>query len=430
VEGRLYLRLLMRHLVLLVVVLVLAGAAGAGLYAMAEPRYRSSVVFAVQSDAHSTEPSEVYQAELLSQARAQTYASLFTGEDVAARLSPGLPADVSDRRIRGDLSAAAAVGSVLVRMTVTDRDRAVVHALTDGLVEELPAYVEELQPSGTERVTALALAGRPAAVERVAPTKTRYGGLALLGGLLAGFLLAALRETGNRRVRDSDDARAVLGSSVVVVDFPLRSPRRRQAERAPVLLSKVLAVAGVRRQPVLLVAVNGGRRSAAQALELGRRLSTPEHRVVLVDLDLETRALSALAESTNPQLVVHELEGAGAPPARANPPSVRVVPAEVVEKQAVSGGAGRHRSEPLASALGKVNDQLRPAADTVMVFLGTVLRRSRPAMRQDDRHDAIVLAERGRTSKEALTATVDVLGLLGAHVGAVVLVDAAPRRLG
>jgi hypothetical protein len=215
-----------------------------------------------------------------------------------------------------------------------------------------------------------------------------------------------------------------------VVDFPLRSPRRRQAERAPVLLSKVLAVAGVRRQPVLLVAVNGGRRSAAQALELGRRLSTPEHRVVLVDLDLETRALSALAESTNPQLVVHELEGAGAPPARANPPSVRVVPAEVVEKQAVSGGAGRHRSEPLASALGKVNDQLRPAADTVMVFLGTVLRRSRPAMRQDDRHDAIVLAERGRTSTEALTATVDVLGLLGAHVGAVVLVDAAPRRLG
>jgi hypothetical protein len=214
------------------------------------------------------------------------------------------------------------------------------------------------------------------------------------------------------------------------VDFPLRARGGRKSERAPVLLSKVLAVAGMRRRPVLVVSVNNGKRSAAQAYELGRRLATQEHRVVLVDLDLDARNLSALTEATNPQLVIHELDGAGGPAARATSPILRVVPADLVDGQGAGIRTQRGAPDPLVSAVDSLNEDLRPAADSVLVFVGSVLRRARPAVRLEDRLDAVVLAERGRVSKEALGATIDVLAVLGAHVGAVVLVDASSGRLG
>lgn len=427
--GRLYLRLVQRHLALVVFVLALTVAAGAALYVVAEPRYRGSVTFSVQSAARSTDPSEVYQAELLSQARAQTYGRLFSSADVAARLRKHLPAGVSTRRIEHDLVVSTEPGSVLVRVRVTDQDSEIVRSVLAGLVVELPKYTTELQPLEDERLTTLQVAARPGVVERVAPSRTRYGGLALLGGLLAAFLAAVLRESANRRVRDSDDARTVLGDGVPVLDFRMRSRRRAKADLSPILLSTVLAVAGVRRHPVLVVSVNGGKRAAAQVYELGRRLASPEQRVVLLDLDLDARHLSALVESSNPQLIVHELEGAGASSTRSTTPVLRVVPADVIERQGASGSAQRARVDQVGHALGKVNERVRPAADVVLASVGTVLRRTRAAQALGEGVDAIVLAERGRTSAAALQATVEVVALLGARVGAVVLVDASSRRL-
>lgn len=429
-EGRLYLRLLRRHLGLIVAVLVLSIAVGAWLYALAAASFRGTLTFVVQSNPGSDVPSEVYQAELLSQARAQTYSSLVASQDVVTRLLPQLPGGVTDVRVRHDLSATAAQGSVLLSISVTDRSRTVVRGILGGLVDQFPAYVTEQQGFETTPITSVNLASHPGPVERVGPTRTRYFGLAVLAGLLLGFLAAILREMSNRRVRDLEDVRSAIGTRAVVIDFPVRSRRRSQLERAPVQLSKLVVVAGMRRRPIMVVSTTPGKRAASHIVALGRRLATAEHRVVLVDFDVEGAFLSRMAEATRLPVIVRGLEDSERRLARGDAPGLQVVPAEVVRKQLLSAAHKGPPTDPAASVLANLNEGLRPAADTVLVVVGDVLLRAHPGVRPDEPLDAIVLAERGRTTKEALSMTVEVLGQLGAYVGAVVLVHAAPRRDG
>src|SRR5207249_9105252 len=127
VESTQYFRLLRRNWLIFVSV-ICVGVGGAYLaYLITPAQYRSTVVFYVESAPTSTSAADAYQAELLSQARAQTYQELPNSENVAQQLGKlpgvGLPTAKLQSEIVTTVPAGVATapaGSALIQVTVTD----------------------------------------------------------------------------------------------------------------------------------------------------------------------------------------------------------------------------------------------------------------------------------------------------------------------
>jgi capsular polysaccharide biosynthesis protein len=426
VEGRLYLRLFLRNRLPIAVLTVLALITGGVLYAIAPATFQSSLTFTVQSDAGSAEPSEVYQAELLSEARAQTYARLVAGPALAARLRAKMAVPVARTRLQDDISASVGQGSVLLRVTVTDGAAEVVDAASRALLTEFPAYVADLQPFGAKHITAVQVAAAPGPAEKTAPTKVRYLGLALLAGLLLGLLVAVIREAGNRRLRDADDVRSVAGPDPVVVELKGRSRARRRPDGdAAIVLSALIARAAARGRPVAFIPLLAGRRAAWGMFDLARRLATGGERLGIVDGDVDGGYLSAIADADAGVRVLdaEALSGTGYLPG--TPSELILVPAKLVLALATDRRprptSSHADAELVAGAVDKAAAALGDLVDVVVVTTGSVLLRSRPALPSTEPAESVLLLQRGAATKTELATALDVLAHRGGTVGAIAL---------
>ena len=431
-EGRLYLRLLLRNRVPILLITILGIVAGGALYAVAPATYRSSMTFTVQSAAGSNDPSQIYQAELLSQARAQTYARLVDGQALADRVRAKMASPVSTQRLLDDLSASTAPASVLLHVTVTDRSAAVVNATREALTRVLPAYVTSLQPRGAAQITSVAVAAAPVA-QKIGPTKARYVGLGLLGGLLLGLLVALVREAANRRVRDAEDVRSVVGAGPAVVSLSRsRRLRRKRGIDPAVALTGVIARASADARPLAFVPLPAGRRAASAMIDLARRFAVGGQRLALIDADVDGRYLTTFSpvEARLSMADVEAPAGSAFPPSA---PSVVVVPAE-----ALMGMAGNQMSRQAAprtdggligAAVGKAAAALQGRVDLTVVAAANVLFRARPSFLSSEPSESILFVHVREATKAELATAVDVLTQLGCRVGAVVLIaGSSPRR--
>jgi succinoglycan biosynthesis transport protein ExoP len=427
VEGRLYLRLLLRNWVPLAVIAILALAAAAGLYASAQPTYQTKLTFTVQSNAASNDPSQIYQAELLSQARTQTYLHLITGPGLADKLQGRVGQGVDRNRLQHDVRASAAQGAVLLQVTVTDHSNSVADAIGAALVAEFPSYVANLQPTG-ERVTSVQLAAAPGAAQRTGPTKTRYLGLGLLAGLVLGLLVAIVREATNRRLRDVDDVRAVVGSMPVVVDLGRSGLRARRSAGAAVQLSVLIIKAAVNRRPIALIPLRPGRQAARGMLDFALRLSAQGDRAALLDGDVVGRHLSTAADA-DARVDVHHLSSiVGARP-RQEVSGVQVVDAASIAELAPNSATAGADPDTIGAAIIKAGALLGDQADVVLVATGSVLLRSRPPFLSSEVAETVVLVDRWASKKSELRTATDVLLQLGLTLQAVVIAGPPPRRL-
>jgi succinoglycan biosynthesis transport protein ExoP len=431
VEGRLYLRLLSRNSSLIAVIVVLSVIIGLLLYAISPPRYESALSFIVQPTSSSNSPAEIYQGELLAQARAQLYGRLVTGPAVAELISDRLGGDPTAARVQQDVTPSVQDASVVLDITVQDRSAAVAGSIARALADELPGYVTTLEASPATPTTALREVSQPSRAGQVAPTLAGTVGLALLGGLVLAFALAILRELTNRRVRDRDDVRGVVGQAPIVMDLraPSRSRHRRSSDRGLAPLSVLITAAAIQSRPVAVVPLAPTQRASEWVLDLATRLSSSGERIGLVDADLEGRHLSTQAP-WHPLPGHFAADGSTAAEAQ-KAGSVEIVGADVVAALA-AGTAPSDSAEPLAAellgaAVAKVISELSERSDVVLVMTGTVLLRSRPAFLSTDQAEVIVLVERGRTHREELRTAVDVVRQLGSEVGGVVLVDHPPK---
>jgi capsular polysaccharide biosynthesis protein len=415
-----YMRLLRRNWVQFAVAVVLAMIAAALLYANATPSYQSSVSFTVQSNARSSDPSQIYQAELLSQARTQTYLHLVSGPGLVERLQRSL--DLPIAQLQGHLAATSAPGSVLLTVAVTDQTSSGTSALSRALTTELPGYVQDLQVDDAQPVTSLRVVAAPSPPRRVAPLRTHYAGLGLLGGLLGGLLLGVIRETRDHRVRDASDVRSVVGQAPVVVDLSRRWRSRSWKADASTLipLATVLTVASTTRRPLALVPLAPGSRSAWQMLHLGWQLTRTGEHVALVDADLEGQWVSGLATSRAAKGLVdlRDDDPFRRPVNDSESFLLQVVPAKVL-KATLPGQIGL--------SLAKLSGLLRDGTDIVLVATSSVLLRGWLAIPSDAPVDAVLLVERAKSSKQELRVAVDVLRELHTSVAAVVLFSGKAR---
>ena len=431
VEGRLYLRLLTRNWLLITAVLAVAVALGALSSYVLPSSYRSTMSFVVQLDANSREPSEIYQSELVAQSRARLYGPLAMAPALAARVSDQLGGDPDEARVQRAVVATVPPDSVFIDITVTDRSEAVTEAIARELGTELPRYAATLLSSQRFPATTLQLVATPTEVTATGPGLTGRMALGLLGGLVVALVLALIREATNRRVRDLDDLRSVLGPGTVGVHVGTSRWSRRSPDRALVPLSVVLSSAAARERPVALVPVTPGPRAAAGMRHLAAGLSSQGDRVVLVDADIDGRHLSSAAsEERQPRKARRWRRRDGAH----NRPPADVVDAEVITDIATGSDTEPERShhmaaEVLGTAVLKVVAEVAETADVVLVVTGPVLLRSRPTFLAAETAEVIVLVQRKRDTKDRVRTAVEVVRQLGSEVGAVVLVGRPPRSL-
>jgi receptor protein-tyrosine kinase len=426
VEGRLYLRLLLRNWAPIAVIVFLALVAAGGLYARAQPTYQTQVTFTVQSNANSTDPSQIYQAELLSQARTQTYLRLVNGPALADRLVSQVRQGVDRKRVQHDLSASAAQGSVLLQISVTDHSRSVVDAIGGALVSDFPAYVAGLQPTGEQRVTSVQLAAAPNAPQRTSPTKARFFGLGLLAGLVLGLLVAIVREATNRRLRDVDDVRSVVGPGPVVMDMRGRSGRRgRRSASAAAQMSVLITKAAVNHRPIALIPLQSGDSAARAMLDLAHMLSAQGDSVALLDADVVGRHLSTVA-GDDPRIPIHHSRFLDRSNALTHAAGIEVVPADIIVDLAANASVTDVDADAIGTAVIKAGALLGGEAEVILVATSSLLLRSRPPFLSSEPAQTLVVVEHAASSKADLRSATDVLSQLGLTLDAVIIAGKTP----
>jgi capsular exopolysaccharide synthesis family protein len=270
------------------------------------PRYAASVTFFISAQTKGG-VSDAYQGDLFSQKRVTSYVDLLTSDRLAKMVVASTPTGLTFDQVQARITAQAVPDTVLLRASVTDRDRGRALRLTDLLATQFGALVGILEtpPGGTVPAVRIeVIAGPRVAAAPVAPTPLRNAALGLILGLVAGIGAAALREALDTTVK-SAEVLSQLASAPVLATIPF-DPR---AKKAPLIIegsarsSRAEALRQLRtnlrfvsvdrstKTMVITSAVSGEGKSAT-ACNLAIVLAEAGHRVVLVDADLRRPRLA------------------------------------------------------------------------------------------------------------------------------------------
>ena len=217
-EIKEYLRIFSRYWWVIVVLAVIGGAIGWATWQFGTREYQSTATLFVATQ-NGTTVTEAYQNNLFSTDRANSYASLATSEQVAARAVDQLKGSITPEELKSKITAVAAPKTVLFNVAVTDADPAMAQTYANAVTDQLVGLISELETSrrgGTPAAGAVVVDEADYPVKPVGMSWPVRVGLGVAGGLLLGILAAVLVGALDRRVRgrepvaDSTDA-AVIG---------------------------------------------------------------------------------------------------------------------------------------------------------------------------------------------------------------------------
>ena len=302
-----YLRIFARYWWVIVILTVLGGLVGFSTSLFMTPQYQSTATLFVATQ-NGTTATEAYQNNLFSTDRVNSYASLATSEQVAARAVDQLKAPISADELRGKISAAAGPKTVLLSVSVTDPDPAQAQSYANAVADQLVNLVSELE---TSRRGGTPAAGAVVVDEAGYPTEptglsllTRIG-LGAAAGLLLGIVAAIVAGVVDKRLRGREPVEEQTGSSVIGA-LPASRERARAevvdldddsdyAERIRELRTNLRFCASSRRQAApRVIAVTSPSRGDGRttvAIDLAAALAETGKSVVLVDGDLRNPSL-------------------------------------------------------------------------------------------------------------------------------------------
>lgn len=276
--------------------ILLAGPAlGIGLAAyqvQSSPQTYTASSSVYVSMATGTSVADSYQGGLAAQQRVRSYLELVTSDTVIDRVIGQLSLDSTREELAAQVSADSPPATTMLNVYVTDEDPERARVITDEVVSQMRALIDDLE---TIEVTA-APAARVAVVDRAElPTEPDGGGGATLlaagavGGLLLGAVAAYLLERFSRRPRGVEDLEPFDVPVLGFVDLGgsgetagLRALRARVPETAT---------------PLLVTAVGGGHRHGFAAA-LAETLAAAGRRVLLIDADTTGAGTSTLLPVT------------------------------------------------------------------------------------------------------------------------------------
>lgn len=313
-EIKEYLRIFGRYWWAIVALAVVGGVAGWAWWEFGDREYQSSATLFVATQ-NGTSVTEAYQNNLFSQDRVNSYATLAMSEQVAARAVDQLKATISAGELRSKVTAVPLPKTVLLQVSVTDKDPGQAQTYASAVADQLAGLVGELE---TSRRGGSPAAGAIVVDEAGYPTKplgysmvTRIG-MGLAGGLVLGLLAAIVLGIIDRRVRGRDRVADASGS-LLMGALPADSARSHApvvdltAEGAyPEALRELrnnlrFTVPANRDEVARVIAVaspspSDGRTTVA--IDLAAVLAETGRSVVLVDGDLRNPAVAQRLDLT------------------------------------------------------------------------------------------------------------------------------------
>ncbi len=278
------------------------------------PLYEASTTLFVSSRA-GQDTSDVYEGGLFSAQRVQSYAELIKDDTLAVRTigKLGLPMTIGDWK--GQVTAGAKPGTVLIDVRVRDTSPVRAQDLANTLSDEFVAMVAELEtprPGDVPdaRVIVAKRASLPTQPVIAQPTRNIAMGLAL--GLVAGTAAAWLRDRLDNTVKTAEDVEAITDAALfAAVPFdktlsktPLISfaaDRSPTAEAFRTLRANLQFLKVDDPPRVLLVTcAQAGDGKSTTAANLALALANAGKTVVLVDADLRHPDLHLMLGLENP----------------------------------------------------------------------------------------------------------------------------------
>ncbi|WP_226366701.1 polysaccharide biosynthesis tyrosine autokinase [Pseudonocardia sp. ICBG162] len=301
------LRILRERWLTIVLVTLLGGAAGAGLFVVLPPQYTAHATLYVSARG-AADSQQAFQGAQLSEQRVRSYTLLVTGRRVSAEVVdelglPERPEDLADR-----VTATSTEDSVLIDVAVRDGDPARAATIANRIGGVMTQVVAEMEtPPGPDAVAPVTLrVVEPA----VAPDRPSPPGLALLAtvgatvalALACGVVLARrLLDVSVRSTERLEEVSGVPTLASVPTDAGLRSTRlvataaaTGQFAEAFRRLRTTLAFVDVARPRRVVLVTSGvsGEGKTTTVVNLAATLATAGRRVLVVDADLRRPALA------------------------------------------------------------------------------------------------------------------------------------------
>jgi capsular exopolysaccharide synthesis family protein len=431
-------RLVRRGWVALALSALVGGAAGYALTLIQPASYEAATSLYVSVPGASNS-SELAQGGTAAEQKVQSFANVAVSGRVLEPVIAALGLDTTAEELAKRVRAQTPIDSVLVNITVTDRDPAQAAEIANGIGESLAKVVtteleEPAEGASPFRITTIepAVAPRSAASPKLSVNVA--AGLAL--GLLAGFAAAALRTALDNRLESRTDVETLAGAPAIgeialeksVRDDPLvfraqpTSPLAEAFRRLRMNL-QFLEIGRTSRSFVVTSSIPGEGKTTT-VVNIALALAENGLRVALVDADLrrpriaDVMGIDGTAGLTDVLIGRLELEDAEQPWGR---DGLVVMP---------SGAIPPNPTELLGSgAMAAVVAELEQRFDVVLLDAPPLLPVADAAVLSKIAGGALLVAALHRTTRKQLAGARAVLADVGcAAVGTIMTMAKARRR--
>lgn len=252
----------------------------------------------------TTEAWQLYQGSDFTQKRVKSYAEAVSSPLVLNPVIERLELDVTAAELAESVEVTVPLDTVLLEVGVRHENSAVARAVLDAISNEFLEIVDSLEdPSGagTSPVAVTVLSQAALEDDPVSPRPLRSLAIAVMLGLVAGVVIALMRELLDRSVADEGDVRdvtdtAVLGriplGSEASGPAALKDPAGRRAEAFRVLRTNLRFVDLDRHPRSLLVTSSvAGEGKTTTAANLASVMAEDGSSVCLVEADLRSPRL-------------------------------------------------------------------------------------------------------------------------------------------
>lgn len=290
-----YLRILSRSWLIILIMVIAGGLGGFWIYHGSPSMYTSSVHLYVAGS--GSQPDEEIASRLLSSERAVALSQV-------ARTAPAVQAAKKAAHYPHaavTATATAAGNSPFFTITVKGRSAAQATAIANEFARTLPATMVSLEGPADRGIHVSNLAPASYSGKAVSPDLRRDIGLSLIVGLLLGVVIAVIRETFDRTVRDSTDLADVTDLTILGTiprDEPknqmpaMSAPRSARAEGYRQVRTTLLNVRNPKLRTIAVTSAALGEGKTSLTTNVATAFSRAGHRVAVVDGDLRRPAVS------------------------------------------------------------------------------------------------------------------------------------------
>ncbi|MBT2484990.1 MULTISPECIES: polysaccharide biosynthesis tyrosine autokinase [unclassified Microbacterium] len=302
-ELRDYVRILHRNWILILILLILGLAGGAGYAAMQEPKYVASTQMYVSVRTEGAATGDLVQGTTFARQMVASYVDVVSTALVLEPVIEELDLDTSVAGLSSRVSATSPLDTVLIDVTVTDADPEQAAAIANAVAASFQDAVQNTleQPAAEGAVSPVQINVTEPAVAPSVATSPNTRMLTILGGILGlalGLGIAVLRTVLDNRIHTLHDIEALTDRPVLggiafdpeatkrplIVHADPRSPRAESFRSLRTNLQFLNVDSGPR---IFVVSSAGpGEGKSTTTANLAIALAETGARVLLVDGDL------------------------------------------------------------------------------------------------------------------------------------------------